>query len=359
MLVSTAVVVLLVVMLSGIMQQTSTVWSRTTGKIEQFREARTAFDTMTRRLSQATLNTYWDYVYQGSGASRIPVRYQRRSELRFISGRVRELLGTDPADQMRLTHAVFFQAPLGMVENAKYRGFENLLCTWGYYVEVGGDTEYRPGFLTEDIAPPRFRSRLMELWVPSEHNLIYRYTSGMRSSGAEATTYIGKDWFTQPLTWNPPPVHVLAENVLALVITPRLAPEDESEIANSEGDDHSPLAPNYLYDSSPVIGAGSDSRYGDARLNPVAQLPPVLRVTMVAIDEGTALRRGPTESDKDPFGLESRLMRSREYSRDVLRSESGDTDSLEDQLIEARANYRVFTTNVVVRGAKWSREQTN
>jgi uncharacterized protein (TIGR02599 family) len=363
MLVSTAIVALLVVMLAGILQQTSTVWSRTTGKIEQFREARGAFENMTLRISQATLNTYWDYQYVGAGPARTPQRYMRRSELRFISGPVDQLIDPNPTNRRRLTHATFFQAPLGVVENVKYKGFENLLCTWGYFVEVGGDLDYRPRFLDEELAPQKHRSRLIETWVAAERNLIYRHTSGVQGSIVRAITYSGKDWFRDPLNLSAPPVHVLAENILALVLTPRLAPEDEEEVLGTSGrrTDLSPLAPNYLYDTSPVGGANpADSRHSDGRLNPVAQLPPVIQVTMVAIDEASALRSGPSALDQDPFLLADRFKRSADYSKDLLRSDdSASGDSLEDRLIEARANYRIFTTNVIIRGSKWSREQTN
>ena len=92
-----AIIILLLLVLVGMVNQTSNIWRGTTGRIEQFRQARDGFEAMTRRLSQATLNTYLDYV-DASGnprssasmapnlASFVPARYVRQSELRMLSG---------------------------------------------------------------------------------------------------------------------------------------------------------------------------------------------------------------------------------------------------------------------------------
>ena len=60
-LLSTAVLAVLVVLFASMVAQTSALWKRTTGKVEQFRQARNGFERMTSQLAQATLNTYWDY----------------------------------------------------------------------------------------------------------------------------------------------------------------------------------------------------------------------------------------------------------------------------------------------------------
>jgi uncharacterized protein (TIGR02599 family) len=346
-LVALIIVAVLTVLFAGIVNHTSNVWRRTTAKAEQFREARTAYESMTARLAQATLNTYWDYDNPTN-----PRRYERRSELRFISGPADDLLGTPPAGRSHPAHAVFFQAPLGITEMPRYRGYENLLCLSGYYLELGDDTALRPDFITTKLVPPRFRSRLMELWAPAERNTIYSFTSG-----PAGRTYSGREWFTGLFAADHPPVHVLAENIVALIITPRLAPADEAPLKPAgENADYSPLAPNFLYDSAPVVAA-NDPRYSDARLNPINQLPPLLEVTMVAIDERSAGRLGHLWESTDPFEIAN-------YFRDTRRTGpelhlDGSSDSLESRLVAQHLNYRVFTTNVVIRAAKWSSTQTN
>jgi hypothetical protein len=76
---------------------------------------------------------------------------------------------------------------------------------------------------------------------------------------------------------------------------------------------------------------------------------------MLACDELGASRLGYSETSTDPLNVASRFQRSADFTRDLLIAGGG--DSLESMLIARRANYRIFTTNVVIRGAKWSREQ--
>jgi uncharacterized protein (TIGR02599 family) len=354
MLVSLSVLGLLIALFAGLIQHTNTIWTRTTGKVEQFRSARDGFETMTTRFAQATLNVHWDYDNQTS-----PTKYERNSDLRFISGPVDELLGTAPAGRQWLTGAAFFQAPFGETLDPTPRGFESLLCTWGYFLEYGDDLQNRPDFVTTTIQPPRYRYRLMELRQAAEQNTIFNFTSGFDGSGmAQSRSYRGRQWFRDAVNATNPPVHALAENVIALIITPRLSQADEAKVAQSSaGPDFSPLAPNYLYDTAPAALGTTDSRYQDGRLNPTNQLPPLLQVTMVTIDEASALRMDLRADTTDPFGVAGGFRKTADFSRDLLQT--GDPESLENRLIARSLHYRIFTTNVQIRGAKWSRVQTN
>lgn len=361
MLVATAILAVIVVMLASVTNQASALWRRTTGKISQFREARAAFEAMTTRLSQATLNTYWDY-----DAPAAPTKYERRSELRFISGIANgaansadDVLGKPVAPAAWVTHCVFFQAPLGVTDTAQFpqnRGFENLLSTWGYYLEFNDDHAFRPSFLTDAISPPRFRFRLMELWQTAEANLLYQKTSGFDGSGKPAArSYTGREWFRDSLATAKPPVHVLAENIIALILTPRLAPADEASLKAIPP--LSPLAPNYLFDTTSAGAATTGPATSAGLLNSKDQLPPLVQVTMVAIDETSALRLNFDKNGGDKFGLAKKFQKSAAYNSDLLLT--GAPDSLEKTLNQQRVNYRIFSTNVVIRGAKWSREQKN
>lgn len=357
MLVSTAILAAIVVLLVRITGDTASILTRTTAKVDQFREARAAFETLTTRLGQATLNTYWDYQYDNPASpARIPLKYTRRSELRFIAGPSGQVLGE--TDRERPTHCVFFQAPFGETEAQtaagvrEFGGFENLLCAWGYYLEYAGDQDQRPPFLPTTTFPLRYRYRLMELRLPAENNPIYTYTSGLDPT---KQSYAGRDWFRASANASPSRyARVAAENVVAMIITPRLAPAEEKAMRTGANTDYSPLAPDYLYDSAPT-----STTYPDGRVNPVNQLPPLLQVTLVVIDETSAQRLGLGAQAGDPFGLDrdGRFTKSRDYSADLLHD--GDEDSLENQLIRRHVNYRIFSTNVVIRGAKWSREATN
>ena len=360
-LVSMAILTLLLVMMASIVNQTSSMWSNTRGKIEQFREARDGFEAMTRRISQATLNTYWDYEDAShnvrtplTSGSFTPARYARQSELRFISGPSNTSGGTtgllSSGTGVYLTHSIFFQAPLGVVDNStSYGGLQYLLNTWGYYIEYDSDNKFRPSFVN---IQPRNRFRLMELIQPSEAMSLYTYTSG----SATATQKRSGNWYTDALNATTPPVHVLAENIIALVILPKLSSSDEK--AGSYTDDS--LAPKYIYNSTGYEAAGTAalSTVSDKNLNPRNQLPPVVQVTMVAIDEASAGRMTDADNVALQQELDNLFVDASIFSANLKMTSSGD-NSLEAYLIKKKINYRIFTTNVSIKGAKWSRAQTN
>lgn len=357
-LLSTAIISLILLVLVSITTQTSATWRYTTGKIEQFRESRAAFETITTKVSQATLNTYWDYGY----TSGLPTRYERRSELRFASGSAKTLLGTS-ATGTRVTHAVFFHAPIGLVSgsNPQYHGLEGLLNVWGYYVELNSDKDLRPSFLDSVVPPPplRYRFRLMEFMQPSENLSTYGYTSGVSGGTPVAATYVGSEWFKTSVNASPRFSRPVAENIIALIITPRLSKRDEEEVKGGTSEiNSSPLAPKYSYDSALTKNVGQTA--ADPRVNPKNQLPPVLQVTMVAIDETTAARLKLTASSGDLFNLDSKFTDTAKYTSDLVAMPGGAVGaSLENTLIEKKASYRIFTTNIPIRAAKWSRDQVN
>jgi uncharacterized protein (TIGR02599 family) len=338
MLVCMAIVAVLLVFLVMMTGQTSATWQHTSGKMEQFRQARTAFETLTMRLSQATLNTYWDYDNPA-----LPGRYERRSDLRFIAGQANTLLGNH-GNAQRVSHCLFFHSPLGFTHNPAYRGVGGLMNVWGYFVELNDDSAERPPFLSSGPSawPARTRFRLMELMQPSEELMTYQLNAG--------STPIGPNWFKTAV--NPPnagsrSTHVLAENIVALMILPMLSPQDQAALGSS-----AQLAPNYSYDSTQAVA--------DPNLNPKNQLPPVVQVTMVAIDEQTATRLSVPPGGDNFFGVSGKFQDAAQFHNDLaLDLSRGGNDTLENKLVELRANYRVFTTRVPLRAAKWSRAQSN
>ena len=361
-LVSTALIVVLTVILVSITNQTNNVWRYTSGKMEQFRESRNAFDTVTTRLSQATLNTYWDY-----NDRKAPTSYERRSELRFISGNKslsggkEELLG-DYGGARRVSHSVFFHAPLGFVEHAdgrksKYNGLSNLLNVWGYYVELQDDKELRPNFLqqVQPAIPLRTRFRLMEFMQPAEQLRTYHHTSGTALTPNASKDYVELDWFKKRVNEANAPVHVLSENIIALIILPELTKQDRENIAKTGG--AMELAPNYNYDST----ADGDSAAGSgdrSNVNTRNQLPPVVQVTLVAIDEQSAGRISPSGHAELAELVKGKFKKASDYSADLsLNNELPNGATLENKLVSMKVNYRVFTTNVPIRSAKWSRAQ--
>ena len=186
-------------------------------------------------------------------------------------------------------HAVFFQAPLGSVnDRSDYAGRDTLLNTCGYYVEFNSNAPLRPAFINAMTPVPaaRCRYRLMELVEPSESFSLY----GLEAAAGGNGSYHAMTWFSSliyPTGFSAGggsrPVSVAAENIVALIILPRLSPGDEKVGNYNDGS----LSPSYLYDSTAAAATQSTT---DPNLNPKNQLPPVLQVTMVAVDEGSFAR---------------------------------------------------------------------
>ena len=414
-LVSTAIIALLMLVLVAMTNQTAQTWRYTTEKIEKFQEARDGFEAMTRQISQATLNTYWDYLGVVTTAPAgsvknnsllplprsntvsttdyrafVPTTYGRMSELRFMSGPIAlgasvpsglpviplltggasgaVPLGTGGFTNM---HGIFFQAPLGVVENTAanrttygnmYGAMDNLLNTWGYFLEVNYDTN-RPAFV-DTVTPKRWRSRLMEFRQASDKMSVYDVDTTSTNND------VLRQWFSAGMSSAAPPTRVLAENIVALVIWPKLAKTEEDTRRDSG---MSVLSPYYSYDSTQTLNPGALTKNPittaagvaeAAAINPKHQLPPIVQVTMVAIDERSASRLADAlKGVKDPtLGLTTKDLflegcKPGTKSTAVTQYEK-DLATLEQRLVDKKLTYRIFSTNVSIRGSKWSRSQT-
>ena len=101
-LVTMTVLIILLLMMVGLTNQTNKIWRGSRARTTAFQGARNAFDRITTNMSQATLNTYLDY-YNAVGLSRAdiiktsgstststtnfqPVTYDRAAELQFVCG---------------------------------------------------------------------------------------------------------------------------------------------------------------------------------------------------------------------------------------------------------------------------------
>ncbi len=413
-MVSTAILTLMMVILLQMTNQTANTWRYGAAKAEQFSEARKAFETMTRRVAEATLNTYWDYYFDKDNTNvnpdlladpftknLIPTSYARFSDLRF---RVVQMSDPqyDTPSVFRPTHGVFFQAPVGMVEasDTTLHKLDELINSWGYFVEVAQTTKV-PKFLASSF-PTKTRSRLMEFRQPSEEFDLYRRVTEKIKADIKAGRLpdrdpdldaAGKvsdpkedDWFKVPVkqtaTTANRPVRVLAENIIALVILPRLTPLDERLRKEAAKDPTSgvnknrlQLTPNYEYHSkqlsnyagTPGFSYATEKKRLDAEINPRNQLPPVLQVVMVAIDENSSQRLAEANATTGDLGLKT-LLKDTSGTGNLFTDSAlleakngdekqGDLAKLEEQLIAAHVSYRIFSSNVAIRGAKWSRAQ--
>jgi uncharacterized protein (TIGR02599 family) len=173
---------------------------------------------------------------------------------------------------------------------------------------------------------------------PSDSMTLYRQEA--KSGGAAA--YTGKEWYSEPLA-SSADLGVVGENIIALVILPKLSTADQA----AGGYTDISLAPGYLYDSTGL----SMSTCADPNLNPKNQLPPLVEVTMFAVDELSASRMGEAGASDLKSKLDSLFS-------DPAKKQA-DLQDLEKYLVDKKINYRTFTTNINIKAAKWSHNQKN
>ena len=336
-----AVLMLIITQVIGLMQKT---WSQANTRVAQFREARIAFDLLTRNLTQATLNTYWETDQGGLAANgvprQIPSRYMRKSELQFICGNTVDLVqgATSKSATDLPYHAVFFQAPLGVTQNQAYDRLGSLLCGRGYFIQYGDDAAYRPGFVTA----PRIRYRLMEYSPNTEQNFIYNVYKNANGNPTALRAWFASAGAAETRTSAPGSTRgftrPIAENIIMLII----APKDSVQHAGTRSVHW--MAPNFSYDSA-ATPTGKDQ--GTQHL-----LPPLLDVLMVAVDEATAHLVDTTLmsslQSKAPFTDTSKFA--------IGQTSVDDTDiaGVEKVLVEKKVNYRIFSATLELRGSRWS-----
>jgi len=316
-LLAMAVLALMAVMMLSVTSSAQKIAKQTTSRTEQFREGRRAFERINQRLSQATLNTYWDYV-DSSGRPRTtsnattftPFKYARMSELRYLQTNSSSL--TAPGGGTMVGNSVFFQAPLGKSETNSLAGLNSLLNTTGFYIKKSDDSALRPA----TVSASKTRYRLFELTEPAENLTIYSLTSGNATTTSTA-------WFTTPLavTGNS---RRLADNIVALLFEAQYLDPDPNSVKKP---------PYYDYTSAPTSAGVSSNQTQTIREN---NLPPTVRVTMIALDEPSA-RRVAEESI-------------------TLTDATDDTSlaTLEKNLTDSRLNYRKFQSTVSIGSSKWS-----
>jgi uncharacterized protein (TIGR02599 family) len=347
MLVSMTVLSIIVILLVTMTDQTTKVWRSASGKIEAFRNARGAFESVTQTLSQATLNTYYDY-YDTSGKritdqTAAPAKYDRYSELHFISGPADKVLNTVSRSDGKTYasvssgHATFFQVPTGFTLDTDGKALDSTLNSTGYFVEFGSDKDLLPAFVGNDIKP-RFRYRLVQFIQPTEVNSVYQEKWSNRTEGTKAA------WFATPLAQSNRPARILAENIIAVIFQPKRSDREHWENPGLPA-----LAKDYAYDSQPTLPSNSVKRF---------QLPPLVDVTLVAIDEASAVRLQAEYGETPPLSSilgGKQLFRSTVNTNDPT-SYQADLQTLKDALIAKRINYRIFNSEVIIRASKWSED---
>ena len=332
-LVGMTISVILVGLMVGVVNQIGKTVTNASSKMAAFETAQAGFDIMTQKLSDATLNTYYGY-----DSDTAPTTYIRKSDLHFYIAQNADLNSSpinSPANA-NSGHSIYFQAPEGYSNTSTvYANTPGLLNACGYFVEFGPDSTYRPALFTTN--PVRYRYRLMQAIQSTENNIIY---SDKEGASAEAPP-----WASNANPWIVPLNNLalpIADNVIALIIL--------NPALDTAGN---LVSPAYTYNSrqgiplplpapSPASGIYLQSE----------QMPPVLQVSMVAIDETSALRLD-TGNGTAPNAIESALQGkftdAAKYSTDL--------SALEAALIANRIHYQILTTSVTLRESKWSSGQ--
>lgn len=325
-LVACAVLGLLLVLLFSMTSQTTSTVRMASAKMDAFQTARTAFDGISHRVSQATMNTYWDYYNSTNqrpdltgtsgptaSANFVPATYGRVSDLHFLI-----------QSNTNCGQAVFFEAPQALSNDPKNDQTQGLLNAIGYYVEFGSDKSYRPTVVTRD----RYRYRLMQAIQPSENLQVY--SSGTTSSwvaGVKATAW------------------PLADNVIALIVWPR-----KSVMEDATG---TAISANYQYDSRVTPPSSPTGAF------PIqyAQTPPTVQLTMVVIDEASATRleSGATEPSVIGNALSAQSdSGGKLFSVSEVTQYQKDLNKLTAALTAGHVNYEVFSCTMSLRESKWS-----
>jgi uncharacterized protein (TIGR02599 family) len=357
-LVSMTLLAVLLTLVFQMLSSTQRSWKSARQVVTEYKDARVAFEAITRRLSQATLNTYWAMDYGTNKNSRIPNGFIPESDLHFVSGPVDKLISKPGA---RVTHSVFFHAPLGYTqEPEKYDKMNGLLTAIGYYVEFSSDLGTRPPFIDPATVPARYRFRLMEFRQPAEGiqfcSLLSKLRSGTGTKPPQADLY---KWFDNPQTYgvnfadnykapfspsNLPNAHPVAENIIALILLPT---ESQKEATITQA---TLLAPNYLYDSREYQWKGGTLAQNSTTAKSRHQIPPLMDVTMIAVEESSMVRymheKQITNANKAPELISKSLFTNPlNYQRDL--------DSAITELTKAKIGHRVFRTTVRMRESKW------
>ncbi|MBB5038663.1 Verru_Chthon cassette protein C [Prosthecobacter dejongeii] len=339
-LVSMTVLIILLLVSAQVIGTVQSTWTQSNARVSQFREARTAFDIITRNLSQATLNSYIDYdtSYLQDGVAAVtttaPQNYIRKSDLRFVSKRAEDLLQVGGGGGNTPGHAVFFQAPLGVAHDPNYVGLDRLLCGRGYFVQYTSDAFFTPAVLP--AITPKYRYRLMEFSPPAEKNLIYPAAAAVQGPPTD-------DWFAAagvPLENEEQPTdrgltRPIADNIVALIVAPQL----ETPVQGGQVE----LQSTFDFDSANVPGATNQNQGN------LHRLPPMVRVILVAIDERTADRLSQVgDPATPPLG-------------DIINGQldTGGAENLNltmqnisNALSAQNVKFRIFSATVALRGAK-------
>jgi uncharacterized protein (TIGR02599 family) len=317
-LVAMAILSIMVVLMLGVLQSTSDAWRRNTDRTKAFAAARAAFESMTRSISAATLNTYQDYYDSNTSLIRsnrasgsltfVPAVYGRRSDLHFTTG-------TNLVTGQR-GGAIFMTVPFDYESNNTNDYSSGQLNGIGYFVRFTTNS-LRPAGVSNNP----FRYRLMQFLEPTEQLMVMNTTN--------------KAWFTNDVNANTN-IFPIADNVVAFAVLPQL-----SDRENPTG---TALSSDFGYDTRMTWSNSAANQPTNMH-----QLPPVVQVIMVVLDESSAKRieNGSTEPTVE-LGFDPASVFTGPANLET------DLKTISDALSAKRLNYRIFRSEIPIRSAKWT-----
>jgi uncharacterized protein (TIGR02599 family) len=366
MIAAMAVALVLMGLILSMVTVMSKSWSHAAETVSTFEKARSAFETLTETLGQATCNSYWDYVDANGNPQTtsslnsenfIPVGYKRNSELHFISGPAGSLKITSLTSPTTQGEAIFFQANMGRTANSTYKTLTSSLNSVGFFVQYWNDNALWPQFIqTATASTPNYRYRLMEWLQPTDSNHIYDSTVGTATYNINwINTYFAP---YPPGTSSQTAALALADNIPLVVILPKLTPEDEMSLnsGNALASPGTGLCPKYFYDSRAWMSSypgGVSGQLGGNNLSDLErnQLPPLVDVVMIAVDEKNVIQLQKKYGYSATPPMELQVANGSFTDSTKLAS---DLQTYENQLISYHINFRLFRSTVEIQAAKWS-----
>ena len=383
MLVATVILLIVIAVLLQVIASMTSVWHSSNGTVSNFQSARSAFTVINRELSRATLKTYIDYINDPtqnntpfgqfrtslSGTQQqlfVPYGFARASELHFISGPSTQIIPSGATQINNPGHAVFFQAPLGVVGSAYQSSdsyLQRSLNDVGFYIQYSDlAPSLLPGWLTTFFAgAPHYRFRLIEAVEPTENLSIYQketatgtYSLGWIPPASAATFPVSGTTYNES---------VLAEDVVLLLFRPRLEAQDEQVLAGtnylgvnySASTQNSIISPDYVYDSrswqpgySYSLTSVQSQKYALYMRN---QLPPIVDVAMVCIDPNSVANLQISSQVTPPAVLQP---------ANTLFTNSAKMDddlaTFGQQLATNHIRYKIFRSSVQMQTSAWNND---
>ncbi len=328
-LVSMTILLGMLLIITQVISSAQQTWRRASQRLSQFREARTAFDTITRGLSQAAINSYrtYDYGYGGPpGVPKSPLQaptgYTTTAELGIVMGQSNSIFTGLGGSTVSPGHAVLFQAPLGYTLNPDYRQLNRLMCVRGYYILFGSDTDYMPQGLTGSLQT-KYRYRLWEYQPPAETNMVYapgKTTAWTKVAAGDMAPSSGVNT-----------VRPVAENILTLVLAPSFGAAASGGGSVVTVNQNS--APTH-YEFNSYTPADSALKY---------HLPTSVQVVMVAIDEESAIRLA------QQYGTNPPQLYAASFNNPAALA--NDLKIVRESLLKRHVNFRVFSSSVILSAA--------